>query len=44
MTKEAGGIEALFEEQFKRLDVDHIDFYLVHSLNKKGWEKAKKEN
>jgi predicted aldo/keto reductase-like oxidoreductase len=43
MTKEAGGIEALFEEQFKRLDVDHIDFYLVHSLNKKGWEKAKKE-
>ncbi|NLY70902.1 MAG: aldo/keto reductase [Clostridiales bacterium] len=43
LTKKAGGIEALFEEQFKRLDVDHIDFYLVHSLDKKGWEKAKEK-
>ncbi|MDD4582811.1 MAG: aldo/keto reductase, partial [Eubacteriales bacterium] len=41
LTKEAGGIHALFENQFKRLDVDFIDFYLVHSLDQKNWQKVK---
>lgn len=41
LTKEAGGVQALFENQFKRLDVDFIDFYLVHSLDQKNWQKVK---
>lgn len=41
MIRQAGGIEALFEEQLRRLDVDHIDFYLVHALSQALWKKAK---
>ncbi len=44
LAKKAGGFEALFEEQFRRLDVDYIDFYLVHNLTKKGWEITKSKN
>ncbi len=29
----------LFEEQLKRLDVEYIDFYLLHALNKESFEK-----
>lgn len=39
--KKAGGIEALFEEQFQRLDVEYIDYYLVHNLTEKIWQRAK---
>ncbi|MCM8709806.1 aldo/keto reductase [Clostridium sp. SYSU_GA19001] len=28
--------------QLERLDTDHIDFYLVHALEKKTWDKLKK--
>ena len=31
-------IDRLFNEQLKRLDVDYIDFYLLHALDKKKWE------
>jgi len=44
MAKRAGGIEALFLEQFRRLDVDYIDFYLVHNLTRSFWKKAKDDN
>jgi predicted aldo/keto reductase-like oxidoreductase len=44
MAKRAGGIEALFEDQFKRLDVDFIDFYLVHNLTESLWQKVKDDN
>lgn len=31
----------MFENQLKRLDVDYVDFYLLHALDKEKWEKAK---
>ena len=33
--------EALFHAQLKRLQVDYVDFYLLHSLDKEKWEKVK---
>lgn len=39
--KEAGSIEALFEQQFERLDVDFIDYYLVHNLTDRIWQRVK---
>lgn len=41
MMRQAGGMEALFEEQLRRLGVDRIDFYLVHALDRTMWEKVK---
>ena len=34
-------MEALLEEELKKLQTDHIDFYLMHGINKDGWEKFK---
>ena len=44
LAEKAGGIEALFEEQFRRLDVEFIDFYLVHNLTKSIWQDVKEKN
>lgn len=34
-------MERYFEEQCANLETDHIDFYLVHSLNAESWRKAR---
>lgn len=31
----------MFEKQLQRLDVEYVDFYLLHALDKAKWEKAK---
>ncbi len=39
--KEADDFDRLLEEQMTRLDVDYIDFYLLHALSKGSWRKVK---
>ena len=39
--KDRASMEALLDEQLKKLQTDHIDFYLMHGLNKKEWEAFK---
>lgn len=39
LVKEEADFDRFFEEQMRRLDVNHIDFYLLHSLNAKSWQK-----
>ncbi len=42
LVKEAADFDRLFETQMKRLDVDFIDFYLLHALNEEYWQNYKK--
>ncbi|MBQ2803701.1 MAG: aldo/keto reductase [Lachnospiraceae bacterium] len=32
-------VDRIFEEQLERLQTDHIDFYLMHAMNKERWDK-----
>lgn len=36
--KSIDDVEKIFNEQIKRLDVDFVDFYLLHALDKEKWQ------
>lgn len=42
LAKDEKEMEELFQEQFNRLGVDLIDFYLVHNITVPVWKRAKK--
>jgi predicted aldo/keto reductase-like oxidoreductase len=35
-------MDTILQEQLDRLQIDHIDFYLLHGLNKERWNKMQK--
>ena len=35
--------EHIFEEQLRRLQTDHIDFYLLHALSKARFDKLEEQ-
>lgn len=37
-------LDKIFFEQLKKLETDHIDFYLLHALHSGVWEKVKSAN
>jgi uncharacterized protein len=39
MVDEPAKFDQLFDEQLERLNTDHIDFYLIHALDKNSWKK-----
>lgn len=39
--KKPEDMERLLDEQLRNLETDHIDFYLLHSLDAESWEKMK---
>jgi predicted aldo/keto reductase-like oxidoreductase len=41
LVKAAEDFHRLFNEQLEKLQTDHIDFYLLYSLNKKSWQNVR---
>jgi len=42
--KESADLDRIFEEQLRKLQTDHIDFYLLHSLGRKSWQTVQQMN
>lgn len=42
--KEKEDMEKIFNEQLEKLDMDYVDFYLLHAVNRNNWEICKKLN
>ena len=42
LAKDEEKMKSIFDKQFERLDVECIDMYLVHNVNKGGWKRAQK--
>lgn len=40
--KERADLDRLLDKQLEKLQTDHIDFYLLHALNREHWENYKK--
>lgn len=38
-TESVADAKQIFEEQLARLQVDYVDFYLLHAMNKERWDK-----
>lgn len=38
--EKAEDLDAVLAEQMEKLQTDHIDFYLVHAINRERWEKT----
>lgn len=41
MVEKAEDFDRILDEQLRRLDMEAIDFYLLHGLNREGWEKVR---
>jgi len=39
LVKEEADFDRFLEEQMKRLDIDYLDFYLLHTLNAEFWQR-----
>ena len=39
--KKKEDVKRIFDDQLERLGVDHVDFYLLHSLDKERWQTVK---
>lgn len=44
LVKEENDVYKYFFEQLEKLQTDHIDYYLIHALNKERWDNIKKSN
>ena len=42
LVKDSGDFDRMLDEELLRLQTDHVDYYLMHSLDRGGWAKVQK--